>query len=37
MASLPAVESAQLFVYGDHGLLQKLTLSVPPSGQRLFD
>jgi hypothetical protein len=37
MAGLPPVESAQLFVYGDHGLLQKLTLSVPPSGQRLFD
>jgi hypothetical protein len=24
-------------VYGDHGLLEKLTLSAPPSGQRLFD
>jgi hypothetical protein len=37
MASLPPTKSAQLLVYGDHGLLQKLTLSAPPSGQRLFD
>jgi hypothetical protein len=35
--SLPATKSAQLFVYGKHGLLKKLTLSVPPGGQRLFD
>ena len=35
--SLAATKSAQLFVYGDDGLLQKLTLSVPPGGQRLFD
>ncbi|MFL5961348.1 MAG: hypothetical protein ACJ757_00445 [Gaiellaceae bacterium] len=37
MTSLPPAKSAQLLVYGDHGLLQKLTLSAPPSGQRLFD
>jgi hypothetical protein len=37
MASLPPTKSGQLLVYGDHGLLQKLTLSAPPSGQRLFD
>jgi hypothetical protein len=36
MASLPTAKSAQLLVYGDHGLLQKLTLSAPPSGQRLL-
>jgi hypothetical protein len=34
--SLAATKSAELFVYGDHGLLQKLTLSAPPGGQRLF-
>jgi hypothetical protein len=37
MASLPPAKSAQLLVYGDHGLLQKLTLSAPSSGQRSFD
>jgi hypothetical protein len=37
MTSLPPAKSAQLLVYGDHGLLQKLTLSAPPGGQRLFD
>jgi hypothetical protein len=37
MTSLPPAKSAQLLVYGDHGLLEKLTLSAPPSGQRLFD
>jgi hypothetical protein len=36
MASLPPVKSGQLLVYGDYGLLEKLTLSAPPSGQRLF-
>jgi hypothetical protein len=37
MTSLPPAKSAQLLVYGDHGLLEKLTLSAPPSGQRLFN
>jgi hypothetical protein len=37
MTSLPPTKSAQLLVYGDHGLLQKLTLSAPPGGQRIFD
>jgi hypothetical protein len=37
MTSLPPTKSARLLVYGDHGLLQKLTLSAPPDGQRLFD
>ena len=36
-ASLPPTKSAELLVYGDHGLLQKLTLKVPPGGQRIFD
>jgi hypothetical protein len=35
--SLPAAKSARLLVYGKRGLLEKLTLSVPPGGQRLFD
>jgi hypothetical protein len=37
MASLPPTRSAKLFVYGDHGLLQELTLGDPPGGQRIFD
>jgi len=30
-------KSLTLLVYGDHALLQKLTLSDPPGGQRIFD
>jgi hypothetical protein len=37
MASVPPTKSAKLLVYGDHGLLEKLTLSVPLDGQRSFD
>jgi hypothetical protein len=37
MTSLPPTKNVKLFVYGDHGLLKKLTLSAPPSGQRIFD
>jgi hypothetical protein len=36
-ASTPPRKSVTLLVYGDHGLLQKLTLGDPPGGQRLFD
>ncbi|MCW2964379.1 MAG: hypothetical protein JWO17_1631 [Actinomycetia bacterium] len=36
-ASPPTKDGAQLLVYGNHGLLQKLTLSVAPGGQRIFD
>ena len=36
MTSLPPTKNVKLFVYGDHGLLQKLTLGDPPSGQRIF-
>ena len=35
-ASTAATRSVTLLVYGDHGLLQKLTLSDPPGGQRIF-
>jgi hypothetical protein len=37
MTSLPPTKNVKLLVYGDHGLLQKLTLSTPPSGQRIFN
>jgi hypothetical protein len=36
-ASTSPRKSVKLLVYGDHGLLQKLTLSDPPSGQQIFD
>lgn len=36
-ASASPTKPAQLLVYGDHGLLQTLTLSVAPGGQRIFD
>jgi hypothetical protein len=36
-ASAPPRKSVTLLVYGDHGLLQKLTLRDPPGGQRIFD
>jgi hypothetical protein len=36
-ASVPPTKSAKLLVYGDHGLLEKVTLSVPLDGQRIFD
>ena len=36
-ASTSPTKSIRLLVYGDHGLLQKLTLGDPPSGQRIFD
>jgi hypothetical protein len=36
-ASTEPRKSVTLLVYGDHGLLQKLTLGDPPSGQRIFD
>jgi hypothetical protein len=36
-SSTPPQKNVTLLVYGDHGLLQKLTLSDPPSGQRIFD
>jgi hypothetical protein len=36
-ASTSPTKGVKLLVYGDHGLLQKLTLSDPPSGQRIFD
>jgi hypothetical protein len=36
-ASTPPRKSVTLLVYGDHGLLQKLTLGDPPGGQQLFD
>jgi hypothetical protein len=36
-ASTAPTKSVRLLVYGDHGLLQKLTLSDPPGGQRIFD
>jgi hypothetical protein len=35
-ASPPTNDGAQLLVYGDHGLLQKLSLSAPPGGERIF-
>lgn len=35
-ASAPPTKSVKLLVYGDHGLLQQLTLSDPPGGQRIF-
>jgi hypothetical protein len=35
-SSTPPQKNVTLLVYGDHGLLQKLTLSDPPSGQRIF-
>lgn len=35
-ASTAPQKSVTLLVYGDHGLLQKLTLSDPPGGQRIF-
>lgn len=34
--STPPRKSVTLLVYGDHGLLQKLTLGDPPGGQRIF-
>jgi hypothetical protein len=36
-ASTPPRKSVALLVYGDHGLLQRLTLRDPPGGQRIFD
>lgn len=30
-------DGARLLVYGDHGLLEQLRLSVPPRGERIFD
>jgi hypothetical protein len=36
-ASAPPATSLELLVYGDHGLLQKLTLGDPPGGQQIFD
>jgi hypothetical protein len=36
-ASAPATSRPKLLVYGDHGLLETLTLSVPIDGQRIFD
>jgi hypothetical protein len=36
-ASTAPRKSVTLLVYGDHGLLQKLTLGDPPSGQRIFN
>jgi hypothetical protein len=36
-ASTEPRKSVTLLVYGDHGLLQKLTLGDPPSGQRIFN
>jgi hypothetical protein len=36
-ASTSPAQSAKLLVYGDHGLLEQLTLSVRPGGQRIFD
>jgi hypothetical protein len=36
-ASASPTRPAQLLVYGDHGLLQKLTLSAPPGGERIFE
>jgi hypothetical protein len=36
-ASTAPRKSVTLLVYGNHGLLQKLTLGDPPSGQRSFD
>lgn len=35
-SSTPPQKSVTLLVYDDHGLLQKLTLSDPPGGQRIF-
>ena len=35
-ASTAPRKSVKLLVYGDHGLLQKLTLGDPPGGQRIF-
>jgi hypothetical protein len=35
-ASTSPTKSIKLLVYGDHGLLQKLTLSDPSGGQRIF-
>jgi hypothetical protein len=36
-ASTPPRKSVTLLVYGDHGLIQKLTLGDPPGGQQIFD
>jgi hypothetical protein len=36
-ASAPATKPLELRVYGNRGLLQTVTLSVPPGGQRIFD
>ena len=35
--SAPPTRNVELLVYGDHGLLEKLTLGDPPGGQRIFD
>ena len=35
-SSTTPTKSVKLLVYGDHGLLQKLTLGDPPGGQRIF-
>jgi hypothetical protein len=35
-ASTAPRKSVKLLIYGDHGLLQKLTLGDPPGGQRIF-
>jgi hypothetical protein len=36
-ASASQSKGAQLLVYGDHRLLQTLTLGVTPGGQRIFE
>lgn len=35
-ASVPPTKSVKLFIYDNHRLLEKLTLSDPPGGQRIF-